>query len=333
MRRAQADFSRIAGMGTSDLDLPADADLVHAAQAGDVSAIGLLLARHRPALLAVAISLLGYGPDAEDAVQDASLIALRRIGDLRNPDAAGAWLRKVVRNACRMKHRSSAALPLGAGSAAAFRSSEPDPAELLERHATRDWVWHALEDLSPPLRLVAMLRYFTGVTSYDDIAGACGVPVGTVRSRLSEARGRLARALLATADAAHGDVLAHARARRRDAEEMVAAAQHGEFATVFAASWSPAVQFSGPSGFQGEGYGQIIHGLEQDLNCGVRGRLTNVVASGDLALWEFDLLNPPEDPYHCPPGMVWVLHSHSGRVVRFRLFHARRPSPEHTRAA
>jgi RNA polymerase sigma-70 factor (ECF subfamily) len=320
-------------MGTADLDTPTDADLVLAAQAGDVSALGLLIARHRPVLLAVAISLLGYGPDAEDAVQEASLIALRRIGDLRNPRAAGPWLRTVVRNACRMKHRSPAGLRLGDGLAATLRSSEPDPAKLLEQHATRDWVWHALEDLSPPLRLVVMLRYFTGVTAYEDIANACGVPVGTVRSRLNEARGRLAGALLATADAAYGDVLAPAKAWRRDAEEMVAAMQNGEFASVFAAFWSPAVQFSGPNGLQGEGYGQIIEGLKQDLNHGVRSRLTNVVASRDLAVWEFGLLNPPEDPYHCPPGAVWVLHSHSGRVNRFRLFHARRPSPERTRTA
>ncbi len=52
---------------------------------------------------AVAMSLLGYGPDAEDVVQDAALTALRRIGDVRDPAAVGAWLRAVVRNAARMR--------------------------------------------------------------------------------------------------------------------------------------------------------------------------------------------------------------------------------------
>ena len=84
---------------------PTGEDLVHAARTGDVSALGLLLARHRPAMLAAAMSVAGYGPDAEDAVQEASVIALRRIGDQRDPAVAGAWLRTVVRNVCRMQHR------------------------------------------------------------------------------------------------------------------------------------------------------------------------------------------------------------------------------------
>ena len=59
---------------------PADADLVVAAQHGDVEALGLLLARHKPTMRAVALSVLGYGPEAEDAVQDAALVALSARG-------------------------------------------------------------------------------------------------------------------------------------------------------------------------------------------------------------------------------------------------------------
>lgn len=302
-------------------DAPADADLVHAARAGEVSALGLLLARHRPALFGVAMSMVGYGPDAEDAVQEASMIALRRIGDLRDPAAAGAWLRTVVKNVCRKRYQSPADLPLDDGFAAALRSAEPDPAQLLERHATRDWVWQAVENLSPPLRLVVMLRYFSGVTAYTDIARACGVPVGTVRSRLSEARGKLERALLATADAAHGDFRALAQARRRDAEESFAAIQRGEVASAIAASWSPDVEISGPPGFRAEGHGGLIRQVRQDQADGVGHRLVNVVASRDLVLWESEMLSPAWDPYHCPPGAGWILHLRSGWVERARLFH------------
>jgi RNA polymerase sigma factor (sigma-70 family) len=319
-------------MGTACLDAPGDVDLVHAARAGDAGALGALLARHRPALLAVAVSLLGHGPEAEDAVQEASLIALGRIGDLRDPAAAGAWLRTVVRNVCRRQYLSPAELPLGDGLAAALRSPEPDPAQLLERQATRDWVWHAVEELSPPLRLAVMLRYFSGVTAYQDIADACGVPVGTVRSRLNEARGRLARALLATADAEHGDARALTEAQRRHAEELVAAARRGELASAFAASFSPTVEVSAPHGFQAQGYGRFVRRLEQDQEDGVGIRLINVVASWDLAVWEFEMLNPPGDPHHCPPGTGWVLHLRSGWVERARLFHLRRPFPDRARA-
>lgn len=323
----------LAHVGAARGDAPADADLVRAAQAGDVSALGALLARYRAALLATAMALSGYGPDAEDAVQEACMIALRRIGDLRDPAAAGAWLRTVVRNACRKQYLSPANLPLAEGRAAVLRSPEPDPAQLLEQSATRDWVWHAVEDLSPPLRLVVMLRYFSGVTAYQDIAGACGVPVGTVRSRLSEARGKLARALLATADAAHGDARALAERRRRDAEEQLAAVHSGELASAFAGSWSPAVEISGPPGFQAHGYGRLIRQLAQDAEDGAGNRLINVTASRDLAVWEFEMTSPPWDPEHCPPGAGWVLQLRSGWVERARLFHLRGRSPQRAQAA
>ncbi|WP_431953383.1 RNA polymerase sigma factor [Actinacidiphila sp. bgisy167] len=51
-------------------------------------------------------------PDAEDAVQDAALIALRRIGGIRDPDAAGPWPRMVVRNVCRARLRTISAVPV-----------------------------------------------------------------------------------------------------------------------------------------------------------------------------------------------------------------------------
>ncbi|MEV8563141.1 sigma-70 family RNA polymerase sigma factor [Streptomyces sp. NPDC051917] len=77
-----------------------DAALTRAARSGDVSALALLLERHRPAIRAVALSLLGPGPDVDDVMQEAALVALRRIVDVRDPEAVGPWLRMVVRNSC-----------------------------------------------------------------------------------------------------------------------------------------------------------------------------------------------------------------------------------------
>ncbi|MET1071421.1 MAG: sigma factor, partial [Umezawaea sp.] len=70
-----------------DPDVVSDVELVRAAQSGEVAALGTLLARHRAGMRAVALGVLGYGPDADDAVQDASLAALSGIGDLRDPAA------------------------------------------------------------------------------------------------------------------------------------------------------------------------------------------------------------------------------------------------------
>ena len=88
-------------------DPPTDEELTGRAQSGETAALGLLLARHQAPMRAVAMSLLGYGPDAEDAMQDAALTALRRIGDVRDPAAVGAWLKAIVRNAARMRLRAT----------------------------------------------------------------------------------------------------------------------------------------------------------------------------------------------------------------------------------
>ena len=85
-----------------------DADLVRAAQAGDTAGLGALLERHRSRLHAIAVSILGHGPQAEDAVQDACVIALRRIGELRDPAAARAWLAAILVNVCRGQLRRPA---------------------------------------------------------------------------------------------------------------------------------------------------------------------------------------------------------------------------------
>jgi RNA polymerase sigma-70 factor (ECF subfamily) len=269
----------------------------------------------------VALSLLGPGPDGEDAVQDAVLVALRRIGDVRDPEAVGAWLRMIVRNACRTRLRSvteayrveDLALP----------SSDEGPEHVLERHAMRDWVWQAIEELSPVLRMTVMLRHFSSSTmSYEEISAVCGVPVGTVRSRLSQARARLAEAMAATASAAHADSAALAEASRREALETLSAAEQGHFAKILTERWSPDVTlFDGRQPVGGREF--LVRGMECDLEAGVRQRFAGALASSDTVIWEMDLVNPAQDPEHCPPAVTWLMSLAEGRVSQLRLFHSR----------
>ncbi|MFK0279730.1 RNA polymerase sigma factor [Streptomyces sp. NPDC090499] len=192
-----------------------DATLTEAAQSGEAAALGELLERHRAGMRAVALCVLGPGADVDDVLQDAALTALQRIGDVRDPAAVGAWLRTVVRNASRRVLRDRVAFrPM---EEADIPSPEAGPEQWLERRAARDWVWTALDRLSPALRTPLVLRYLTPTgASYEQVAVACGVPVGTVRSRLSQGRVKLALALAATVDAPHADAGRRARAGRSD---------------------------------------------------------------------------------------------------------------------
>ncbi|MCX4760389.1 sigma-70 family RNA polymerase sigma factor [Streptomyces sp. NBC_01275] len=305
---------------------PSDGELVRAAQAGEVGCLGLLLARHRAGMYAVALAMLGHVADAEDAVQEAAITALRRIGDVRDPHAFGPWMRMIVRNTCRAQLRKTSAVPMAelSGTAAMDRTDgPPDPAEVLERHALRDWVWTALEELTPGLRLVTMLRYFTDVTAYEDIAALCAIPVGTVRSRLSQARLKLTESLLSSADRVHGDATARTALHRGLAEEAMASAQRGAFVPAVSEQWMPQAEVTWPTG-KLTALGYFNGAFERDLSDGVRQKVVDVVASRDVVIWEAALLSPPENPLHCPPGIVWVHFLEGGRVSKLRLFHQRR---------
>jgi RNA polymerase sigma-70 factor (ECF subfamily) len=228
-----------------------------------------------------------------------------------------------------MQLRARHPLPLDGHRAATLSSAEPDPAELLDRHASRDWVWHALDRLSPPLRMVLVLRHFSSVTAYRDIADLCGVPIGTVRSRLSEARAQLTTSLLATADDAYDDAADLARDRRREIEETLAATERGELLTMLTEFWSPEAEFVWSREHRTTGFDYFVRGMDQDTADGVRGRVTNVLAGRDLTVSEIELINPPEDPFHCPPAVVWVQELRAGRVERCRLFHPPRPAEQY----
>jgi len=301
-----------------------DAALTLAAQSGDVSALGLLLERHRPGMRAVALSLLGPGPDIDDVLQEAALVALRRIVDVRDPEAVGPWLRMIVRNSCRTLLRSARrvepmeAVPLPASGAT--------PEQVLHNHALRDWVWEAVEALSPTLRLALVLRYFsTGVTSYQQIAEACAVPVSTVRSRLNQARGALAQALTATAASAHDDMNRRTEASWHEVRETLAAAERGGFGAVVKDRYSPEVSLLA-GGQRLGGAGLLLSGMEGDLSAGVRQRPLHVVAGRSLVVWEMELVSPPDDPDHCPPGVAWIMSLEGGRFDRVSLYHAPRPT-------
>ncbi|MFJ4786562.1 RNA polymerase sigma factor [Streptomyces sp. NPDC088794] len=299
-----------------------DAALTRAAQAGEIAALGLLLERHRAGMRAVALSILGPGADADDVMQDAALTALRRIGDVRDPGAVGAWLRMIVRNASRSLLRNAVATrPVDD---LQLPSTAAGPEQWLEQNAMRDWVWEALEELSPVLRMPVVLRHFTtGVTAYEQIARACGVPVGTVRSRLSQGRAKLAAALAATADAPHANVEERVRASRIEARETLDAAESGHFGKLLTERWSPEVALLRGNDRVG-GRDVLVRAMDNDIEDGVRQSLVHAVAGRSLSIWEMDIINPAFDPEHCPPSVAWLMTlDDAGRVHRLRLFHPR----------
>jgi RNA polymerase sigma-70 factor (ECF subfamily) len=292
-----------------------DAGLVHSALGGDMASFSALLARYRASLYARALAYLGRPEDAADAVQETFLLALTRLGQVRDPEAVGGWLHAVMRSVCAMELRR----PARRVTVAEFDRDVPAAQDAAEQLALRDWVWAALEDLPEPLRLVTLLRFFGRGHSYAEIAQLCDVPVGTVRSRLHQAKAELGARLLAESGTTpRGD---GGWTRRVRASYLSLA---GRDPDPYVAMFAPGADIAA-SGLVVQGRDQIRWMCERDLEDGIGARLVEVVSSTAITVIESRFVNPPDDPQHCPAGVTQVLFHDGTDQVRRSLgyFHPR----------
>ena len=295
-----------------------DAGLVHSALGGDMASFSALLDRYRASLYARALAYLARPEDAADAVQETFLLALTRLGQVRDPEAVGGWLHAVLRSVCAMELRSR----IGRVTVAEIDADVPAAQDAVGQLALRDWVWAALEDLPEPLRLVTLLRFFGGGHSYAEIAQLCGVPVGTVRSRLHQAKAELGARLLAESGTApRGDA---GWAQRVRASYLALAGRDPDpYAAMFAVDAEIAA-----SGLVVRGREQIRWMCEQDLGHGIGARLADVISSAAITVIESEFVNPDDDPRHCPPGVTHVLfHDGTDQVRRSLGYFHLRPAP------
>ena len=297
-----------------------DVERVHAAQAGDAAALGTLLEDHRARLYAAALTMLGDRAQAQDVVQDAFLVALRRLGDLREPAAVGGWLHRIVRNECHMRLRAYREVP--GEIPVQTRTHRCDVDEAFEQLALRDWLWTTLDDLPDDLRATVMLRYFTRHAAYSEIAAILGSPIGTVRSRLHQAKRRLADALLASVTAAHRDHGALVAQRAHWWRAVVDEVEQEGTAALYIADAMPETLVEAPAmGYRAQGVEDHARGMVETVTAGVRVQLTAIVASEGVTIVDADCENPPDDPHHCPATHTEVRFHPRDRTTRIILFY------------
>jgi RNA polymerase sigma-70 factor (ECF subfamily) len=148
--------------------------------------------------------------DAEDIVQEASLLAWRSFERFEQGTNFKAWFQRIVVNVfltrCRAERRRGISVPLVAEDADSDRTAADarwaaegaDPAEAILSRLDVQAVQDALASLPVEYRTVAVL-YFVDDLSYEQIAETIGCPVGTVRSRLHRGRRLLWQRLASTA--------------------------------------------------------------------------------------------------------------------------------------
>jgi RNA polymerase sigma-70 factor (ECF subfamily) len=198
---AQMTASLAASPAQSMADASIDAEttqLTRQAQAGSPEAFCALVDLHHRAARRVAAVALGDATEADEAVQDACITAWQRIGRLEDPAAFRAWLLRITWRKALDRRRSLAAWlrRFRDGAVKGQQALEavealPDGAQsqdarLIARERDRI-VAETIRSLPARLRDPFLLAS-TGEHRYDDIALMLGIPVGTVKWRISEAR-------------------------------------------------------------------------------------------------------------------------------------------------
>lgn len=172
-----------------------DTQLLRAHVDGDPDAFAELFRRHRDRLWAVAVHTLGDREDAADALQDALLSAYRAAARFRGQAAVTTWLHRIVVNACldrvrRRRARPTVPLPDGTH-AGAHGTGGAEPAAPIDDHDTALMVRRALAELPVEQRTAIVLVDLHGYP-VAEVAHLLGVAEGTVKSRCSRGRARLA---------------------------------------------------------------------------------------------------------------------------------------------
>jgi RNA polymerase sigma-70 factor (ECF subfamily) len=179
-----------------------DHELLQAHVDGDPEAFATLFRRHRDRLWAVALRTMGNPEDAADGLQDGMISAYRRAGSFRGEAAVTTWLHRVVVNACldrirAAKVRRSDPLPEDLddvgdrGSLVTSTTDAADPADLAVAEERRRVVLAALAQLPPDQRAALVLVDMEGYP-VAEVAEMLDCAVGTVKSRCSRGRARLA---------------------------------------------------------------------------------------------------------------------------------------------
>lgn len=212
------------GCGSATPSGPVDDAHQHAllqrARSGDMAAMDALLSSHQDRIFRTALGLLGGDEEtAAEVAQQVLISAFRHLHQFRGQSRFSTWLYRMTVNFIKNHHtaenrRRARFVPLeppgGQSDEAAPRSvadraasEAPSPHEQASQRQMEALVFQKIEELPEEFRAVLVLRYVEDA-SYEEIAEALDVPLGTVKSRVNRGRAELRRLMAPYRDASGG---------------------------------------------------------------------------------------------------------------------------------
>ena len=287
--------------------------------------INILYQKFNPFVQALALKLCGNTAEAEDAVQDAWITVFTHSHQLRHADSFLPWLKRIVTNSCHQLTRKGKRMVLVEELPDSDRMIE-DCVELkFEKNGDRDTLYSILAELPLQLRETVMLRYLTGYNSYDQIAAITGVPVGTVRSRLSDSKRKLSKLWQRVEDLDSTAFELNQYWNRYYQEVCPGAYTDKNLLTDLYAHIASDLKLVFTSGETVVGRSVFQLGIEDDLEHGSSISTVDVCStSGDLTVLKVSFSNSRDFPGHCPPNSYMTFLRKENELSEIRLYHAER---------
>ena len=179
-----------------NLNTQSDELLVKKVQEGDTNAYNVLVIKYQYKVAQIISKFVANNADINDIAQDAFIKPYKAINSFRGESSFYTWLYRIVVNAAKTflesnsKHKNSIDVDspeFQSIDEQGILASKDTPDRIIESQELHEVILKAMNDLPKELREAITLREIEGM-SYDDMAIALKVPVGTVRSRIFRAR-------------------------------------------------------------------------------------------------------------------------------------------------
>ena len=189
-----------------------DQQLISQTLDGQTAAFGILVRKYQNRLFNSMVHLLRNQSDAEDVVQDAFLLALRKLDSFQGNSQFYTWLFRIARNTAisklRRKKPTVSLESTGSEQRLDFPDDGPAVSDEMERRERQTGLMRAMDLLSSEHREILILREMEE-QNYETISEILDLPVGTVRSRLHRARSQLKELLIKNEDDARSQDTTH----------------------------------------------------------------------------------------------------------------------------
>jgi RNA polymerase sigma-70 factor (ECF subfamily) len=177
-------------LSTKEVMLSKERQLITRMQAGNAQAFTELVDAYGGRVHNLARRYSRTAADAEDLTQDIFVDICRGIGQFRGDASLGTWIYRIALNHCLKAQGRTRPESLDIDAESTLKTEDGNPHRCLTQRELADKVDDALVSLTPGHRDVVILHELHGLT-YAECAAVLGIPVGTVKSRLSNAFARL----------------------------------------------------------------------------------------------------------------------------------------------